>query len=140
MDFGATAIYFTPAISEQQERILDIFAKLGKIYQFDNENKIDQMTAISGSSPAYVFYFIEALIKSAVDQFGLSPDLAKDITLQIVKGSLGMIESKASLSIEQLRSNVTSKKGTTEQAIKVFEQYNFNNIVAEAELACYMRA
>lgn len=137
---GATAIYFTPAIGDNQQSILDIFAKLGEVYQFEDEDKINQMTAISGSSPAYVFYFIEALIKSAVNQFGLSPELAKDITLQVVRGSLGMIESNTSINIEQLRSNVTSKKGTTEQAIKVIEQYNFNNIIAEAELACYNRA
>lgn len=136
---GATAIYFTTEIHKQQE-ILDIFTNLGKVYQFDDEDKINQMTAISGSSPAYIFYFIEALIKSAVDQFGLNPDLAKDITLQVVKGSLGMIESHPSISIEQLRSNVTSKKGTTEQAIKIFEQYNFNNIINQAEQACYNRA
>jgi pyrroline-5-carboxylate reductase len=137
---GATAIYFTSAISDMQQHILNIFKKLGKVYQFDNEDKINQMTAISGSSPAYVFYFIEALIKSAVDQFGLNPDLAKEITLQVIKGSLGMIESNSSVSIEQLRGNVTSKKGTTEQAIKVLEKYNFNDIIDEAELACYNRA
>src|SRR6185437_389054 len=137
---GATAIYFTPAVGDKQEQILNIFKKLGKVYQFDDEDKINQMTAISGSSPAYVFYFIEALIKSAAEQFGINPELAKDITLQVVKGSLGMIESNSSISIEQLRGNVTSKKGTTEQAIKVLEQYNFNNIIAEAELACYNRA
>ncbi|HLX53093.1 MAG TPA: pyrroline-5-carboxylate reductase [Aquella sp.] len=137
---GATAIYFTPAIADKQEHILNIFKKLGKVYQFDDEDKINQMTAMAGSGPAYVFYFIEALIKSAVNQFGLSPELAKEITLQVVKGGLGMIENNSSMTIEQLRGNVTSKKGTTEQAIKVLETYNFNNIIAQAELACYNRA
>ncbi|MCE3269332.1 MAG: hypothetical protein K0R49_1584, partial [Burkholderiales bacterium] len=136
---GATAIYFTPTINNKQN-ILDIFLKLGKIYQFESEDKIDQMTAMSGSSPAYIFYFIESLIQSAIEQFGLSPELAKDITLQVVKGSLGMIEANPSISIEQLRSNVTSKKGTTEQAIKVFENYNLNKIIYDAQTACYNRA
>ncbi len=136
---GATAIYFTPTITKQQ-LILDIFNKLGSVYQFDDEDKINQMTAISGSSPAYVFYFIEALINSAVNQFGLSPELAKEITLQVVKGSLSMIETNSSMTIEQLRSNVTSKKGTTEQAIKILEKHGFNNIINEAETACYNRA
>ncbi|MCC2625966.1 MAG: hypothetical protein K0R14_1839 [Burkholderiales bacterium] len=139
LGLGATAIYFTSAITQQQI-ILDIFNKLGKVYSFDDEDKINQMTAVAGSSPAYVFYFIESLIASAVNQFGLSPKLAKDITLQVVKGSLSMIESNSSMTIEQLRSNVTSKKGTTEQAIKVFEQYNFNDIINKAETACYNRA
>jgi pyrroline-5-carboxylate reductase len=136
---GATAIYFTPAVTKQQI-ILDIFNRLGNVYPFEDEDKINQMTAIAGSSPAYIFYFIEALINSAVNQFGLSPELAKDITLQVVKGSLSMIENNSSMAIEQLRSNVTSKKGTTEQAIKILEKHNFNDIINEAETACYNRA
>lgn len=136
---SATAIYFTPAI-HQQQIILDIFAKLGKIYHCTNEAQIDHMTAIAGSSIAYVFYFIEALVKSAVGQFDLSPELAKEVSLQVVRGGLAMLEHSPAMAIEQLRANVTSKNGTTERAIKVFEQYDLNKIIREAELACYNRA
>lgn len=139
LGLGATAVYFTQTADKKAE-ILNIFAKLGSVYSFNNENEIDQMTAIASSSIAYVHYFIEALIQSAVDQFKFAPELAKDITLQVIKGSIALIEQNPDISIEQLRHNVTSKKGTTEQAINVFEQYNLKKIIHDAELACYTRA
>lgn len=139
LGFGVAAIYFTPAITRQHV-ILDIFAKLGKVYHFSNEDQIDQMTAVASSGIGYVFYYIEVLVKTAVEKFNFSPELAKDVILQVVKGSMAMIENNPDVSIEELRKNVTSKKGTTEQAIRVFEQYNLYKIVSEAELACYNRA
>lgn len=139
LGIGVTAIYFTPKCNQQQ-LILDIFTNLGKVYTFNDEDKIDQMTAIAASSPGYIFYYIEALIKTAVEKFNFNPELAKDIILQVVKGSLAIIENNPDISIEQLRQNVTSKKGTTEQAINILERYNLYNIISEAEIACYNRA
>ena len=93
-----------------------------------------------GVGSLFVFYFIESMIKAAVNQFAFSEELARDITLQVIKGSLAIIEQNEDLAIAQLRDNVTSKKGTTEQAINVFEKYNLMQIISEAERACYDRA
>jgi pyrroline-5-carboxylate reductase len=138
---GACGVYITPLVeSSITQLILDVFGKIGKVYPFIHEDQINQMTAVGGSSPAYVFYFIEAMIKAAINQFAFSEEIARDITLQVIKGSLAMIEHNENMSITELRTNVTSKKGTTEQAINVFEKYNLMQIISEAEHACYDRA
>lgn len=138
---SASGIYFTPEISNiSQEIIIDIFAKIGHTYILKEEDQINQITAISGSAPAYVFYFIETLINSAIKQFKFSPETIKDITLQVIKGSVVMIEQSKNISIHQLRQNVTSKKGTTEQAISIFEKNNFTQIINEAHKSCYLKA
>jgi pyrroline-5-carboxylate reductase len=138
---GVSGIYFTPHISlEHQQLIKLIFNAIGKSYIFTQESFIDKITPVSGSSPAYIFYLLESLIETAVDQFGFTEAEAKDITLQVMKGSLAMVEANPDQSLTQLRTNVTSKKGATEQAIKVFEEQNLKQIIKAAEIACYKRA
>ena len=138
---GVSGMYFSPTIITEHQRVIEtIFKLISKIYIFTDEDYIDKITAVSGSSPAYIFYFIECLINTAIEQFGFDKDIAKEITLQVVKGSLAMIENNLDTEIGQLRKNVTSKKGTTEQAIQMFETHNLAQIIRDAEIACYNRA
>jgi pyrroline-5-carboxylate reductase len=138
---GVSGIYFSPTIITEHQQIIDsIFKSIGKTYIFPDEDYIDKITAVSGSSPAYIFYFIECLINTAIKQFGFDENIAKEITLQVVKGSLAMIENNIETEIGELRKNVTSKKGTTEQAIQIFETHNLAQIIRDAEIACYNRA
>ena len=123
-----------------QSTILDIFDRIGKTYIFKNEDFIDKIIPVAGSAPAYVFYFIEAMVNNAITEFGFTENEALDITLQIFKGSLSLIENNPNIAIKQLRNNVTSKNGTTEQAINHFEKSNLKQIIKDAELACYKRA
>lgn len=140
--YGVTGIYFMPEIEIKIQKIIkNIFTMVGKVYCFTDENYIDKITAIAGSAPAYVFYLIESMIDSAISQFNFNEKDAKEITLQVFRGALAMIENNNNLmTIAELRSNVTSKKGTTEQAIKVFIESDIKNIINKAELACYTRA
>lgn len=141
LGLGATGIYFSNNIDEKhKQQIQDIFSGIGKSYVFDCESFIDKITPVGASSPAFVYYFIESLIATAINKFGFNDNDARDITLQVIKGSLAMIETNPDISIEQLRANVTSKKGTTEAGVNVFEQANFKHIIEEAEIACYNRA
>lgn len=141
LGLGATGIYFSKNISGyHKQQIQNIFSGVGKSYIFDCESFIDKITPVGASSPAFVYYFIESLITVAIDKFGFNSNDARDITLQVIKGSLAMIEDNPDTSIEQLRANVTSKKGTTEAGVNVFEQANFKHIIEEAEVACYNRA
>ena len=141
LGLGASGIYFPESISvNQRQAILDIMSCVGKTYIFDSEIFIERITPVAASSPAYVFYFIEAMIDAAVEQFGFTPEEARDITLQVFKGSLAMVEANPDTPIQQLRANVTSKKGTTEQAINYFDKLKLKQIIADAEVACYNRA
>ena len=141
LGLAASGIYFAPKTKlVQKEIILSIMNTIGKTYVFDNEKFIDKITAVAASSPAYIFYFLEAMIETAINQFGFTSEVARDITLQVVKGSLAMIEQNPDTELKQLRANVTSKKGTTEQAINVFEKSELKQIITNAEIACYNRA
>ncbi|HMT02825.1 MAG TPA: pyrroline-5-carboxylate reductase [Burkholderiales bacterium] len=137
---GVSGIYFTPNINNSQKEVIkNIFNYIGKTYIFTEEDSINKITATAGSAPAYLFYFIESMIESTIN-IGFSKDEAIEMVLQVLKGSLGLIENNPQLSLQQLRSNITSKKGTTEQAINIFEKYNLKKIVDEAENAAYHRA
>ena len=136
---SVNGVYFSDEIENTKRQIiLGIINSIGKTYVFDNEDFINKITAVAGSAPAYVFYFIEAMINTAINQFGFDANDAFDITMQIFKGSITLIENNPN--IAQLRANVTSKKGTTEQAINIFEKAQLQQIIAEAEIACYNKA
>ncbi|MCB4791105.1 MAG: pyrroline-5-carboxylate reductase [Elusimicrobia bacterium] len=95
-----------------------------------NEKKLDAVTAVSGSGPAYVFYLSEAMEKAAV-KLGLSSDIAKKLVHQTVLGAGKMLTS-LSLDASVLRKNVTSPGGTTEAAINILEKRQFTQTVIEA--------
>lgn len=136
---SVNGVYFSATIDKSKcQIILDIINTIGKTYIFDNEDFINKITAVAGSAPAYVFYFIEAMVNTATNEFGFDEKDALDITMQIFKGSIILIENNPN--IDQLRANVTSKNGTTEQAINIFEKANLKQIITDAEIACYNKA
>ena len=94
-----------------------IFQSIGNKIWLDDEGQMDSFTAISGSGPAYFFYFTECLHKIAIDE-GFSEDVAKQISEQIMIGS-GKLIKDSNIDVVQLRENVTSPNGTTEAALKV---------------------
>ena len=94
-----------------------IFQSIGNKIWLEDEGQMDSFTAISGSGPAYFFYFTECLHKIAIDE-GFSEDVAKQISEQIMIGS-GKLIKDSNIDVVQLRENVTSPNGTTEAALKV---------------------
>jgi pyrroline-5-carboxylate reductase len=94
------------------------------------EKFLDAVTALSGSGPAYIFFVTEALIKAGIEA-GLSEDIARKLTIQTVAGAAKlMVESGESPA--ELRRRVTSPGGTTEAAIKVFNDRRLTEIFIEA--------
>lgn len=88
---------------------------VGDVIQLSHEADIDAITALSGSGPAYVFHFLEAMIAASV-KLGLPEDVATPLALQTLRGALVLAESSEE-SLATLRQNVTSKGGTTEAAL-----------------------
>ena len=99
-----------------------LFSSVGIAIILKSESKMDIVTAISGSGPAYVFLFIEELIKSAVD-FGLDKKTATVLVKQTLLGS-SYLASCSEQTPDVLRQNVTSPGGTTEAALKVLNKNN----------------
>jgi len=118
---GVTAIYPCKKTNSNNINIAkSLFSSVGKVIILKSESKMDIVTAISGSGPAYVFLFIEELIKSAIG-FGLDKKTATVLVTQTLLGS-SYLASISDQTPEVLRQNVTSPGGTTEAALKVLNK------------------
>ena len=113
-----------------------IFSLIGEVVVVD-ENLVDAVTAISGSGPAYFFYLIEALAQAA-EKLGLGRDTAERLAVKTAIGSAKMLEA-AKEKPSVLRARVTSKGGTTEAALRVFEAGGFKALVCEAAEAAFRK-
>lgn len=111
---GAVAREITPADREIADGLL---RAAGQVLWFDDESRIDAVTAVSGSGPAYVFHMVEALAEAAEKQ-GFSPDEAMLLARATVTGAAALMDADP-LPASRLRENVTSPKGTTAAALAV---------------------
>lgn len=136
---GATPLVANKFVTkEQRQKAEKIFTNLGLITWVQNENDINAFTALSGSGPAYIFMFMEAMIKAAV-ALGIAEDVAKSFALQTFKGALGLA-TETELSLSELRKTVTSPAGTTAAAIEVLTQHGFDAMIDKAMYAACERA
>lgn len=114
-----------------------IFDCLGKTVVVQ-ESLLDVITAVSGSGPAYVFFFMECLMKAA-RSLGLKSDLSKELVTATFLGSIHLLE-KQKIEPGILRQKVTSKGGTTAAALDIFLKGKFNHLVYQALFAAKKRA
>lgn len=122
----------------QKESAKNILNSIGKDFYVGNENDIDMATSISGSGPAYLFYFIEAMTDAAV-KIGFTPEIAKELVIGTVLGAAHLI-IKSDKEPSDLRRMVTSPGGTTAEAIRIFEESGFTELIFHAVKAAYDRA
>jgi pyrroline-5-carboxylate reductase len=128
---GATGISKGRRVSKSQiETAKKLFDKAGKTAVLA-EDKLDSVTAVSGSGPAYVFFLAEMLERGAVE-LGLSKETASEFARQTVAGAGRMLEQFSDKPAAELRKNVTSPGGTTEAAITYLEKNNFYDIFIKA--------
>ena len=130
-------VWTAPAeLSKEHKKIArSILGALGREKYFANEEYVDMATALSGSGPAYVFLFIEALTDAGVN-IGLSCKDAQELALQTILGSTEMVQ-KAGKHPAELRNMVTSPGGTTAAALAQLEKEGFRSSVLEAVVAAY---
>jgi len=115
---GITGAVRGPGATDADRDLADALLKAaGDVVWFDAEQKLDAVTAVSGSGPAYVFHFVEALAAAGVRQ-GFSPEQAMQLARQTVIGAAALMEADPA-PVATLRQNVTSPKGTTEAALAV---------------------
>jgi pyrroline-5-carboxylate reductase len=118
---GMTGLYAPPGVSEAEKKQAEtILGAVGATAWIPDESLLDAVTAVSGSGPAYVFWFIEQLA-SAGEALGLNQETSKKLALETVLGS-ARLASQSADSPAALRERVTSKGGTTEAALKAFEE------------------
>lgn len=136
---GVTGLYAMPSVSKAQISLADqVLSAAGSTLWLDSEEKLDAVTAISGSGPAYVFYFIEALQEAAL-QLGLNESQAKQLSIATFKGA-SLLADASSIPIATLREQVTSKGGTTEQGLLSLQNSQVKQAIALAALKACERA
>lgn len=136
---GMTGFTATDAVSRfELGAIQNLLSTTGKTLHVGKEEAIDTITAISGSGPAYMFYFLDAMI-SASNEMGFEKGEAELLVVQTFKGALQLFQQN-SLSCQDWISKVASKGGTTEAAIKTFNQSNLNGLIVEGAKAAWVRA
>ncbi|MEQ1515880.1 MAG: pyrroline-5-carboxylate reductase [Usitatibacteraceae bacterium] len=133
---GITGLYALPTVSAGHRQIAEsLLGAVGKTVWFSEEAMLDAVTAVSGSGPAYVFYFMEALEEAALE-LGFAPDAARLFASQTFAGGTQLaMASNDPPSV--LRARVTSKRGTTESAIASFDEHGLKKaFIAGVKAAC----
>jgi pyrroline-5-carboxylate reductase len=133
-------IWTATAETEQKQKELaqTILGALGKEIYVTDEKYLGMATALSGSGPAYVFLFIEALVDAGV-HIGLPRDMAQELVIQTILGSTLTVE-KTGKHPADLRNMVTSPGGTTTEALLQLEKRRFRSLLLEAVAAAYKKA
>ena len=139
IQMGATGLYATADINEAQKQLATtVMEASGLAMWVNDEEHMHAVTAVSGSAPAYVFYFIESMIDGAV-ALGLDKEQASALAMQTVLGAAQMtIDSDDSPA--ELRRKVMSPNGTTQAAIESMQSNEIGRQIAEAMQACYDRS
>jgi len=136
---GVTALFARPAVTAADRQAVEgVVATTGEHLWLDDEKHLDAVTALSGSGPAYVFYFIEAMVQAGV-QMGLMPAQAHTLAVETFTGASALARA-SSEAPEVLRARVTSKGGTTHAALSAMEQDDVKNLFIRAMHAARQRA
>jgi len=136
---GMTIWTATTGTGQSQKKLAQtVLSALGKEIYVAYEKYLGMATALSGSGPAYVFLFIEALVDAGV-HIGLPRDMAQELVIQTVLGSTRTVE-KTGKHPADLRNTVTSPGGTTTEALLQLEKGGFRSLLLEAVAAAYKKA
>ena len=136
---GITGLYAPPEVGRSdRDRAQQVMDAAGETIWLEREGELDAVTALSGSGPAYVFYFIEALQQAAID-LGFDDKAARRLALRTFAGSVKLAEeSPDDPSI--LRARVTSRGGTTERGVAELERADVRGAILSAARAAAERS
>jgi len=136
---GITVWAVTPGVSQVQKDLArEVLASLGKEVFAEDEDYLDMATALSGTGPAYVFLFMEAMVDAGV-HLGFPRRIAEELVVQTVHGSVAFYEHSPS-HMARLRNQVTSPAGTTAAALYYLEKAGFRPAISRAIWATYERS
>lgn len=135
---GITGLYALPGVSEAQRQMAQsIMHAVGNTLWLEREDLMDAVTAVSGSGPAYVFYFIEAM-QQAAQELGLSEDQGMQLAIATFNGA-SQLAMHSSEPLAVLRERVTSKGGTTYAALASMNQSHIKTSIVKAIKAAAQR-
>ncbi|MGM0571702.1 pyrroline-5-carboxylate reductase [Marinobacter sp.] len=136
---GAAGLYANDAVTDDQKKTVEsIFNSIGKALWLDDEEMLHAVTALSGSGPAYFFLMLESL-EAAATEAGIEADTARALAIQTMAGAAEMA-ARSEHDPAQLKRNVMSPGGTTEQAVLTFEDGGMRALVEKAYKAAMTRS
>ncbi|WON77857.1 pyrroline-5-carboxylate reductase [Serratia sp. UGAL515B_01] len=137
---GMSGLYAPPQIAQQdRDYTSDLMSSVGKVCWVDDENGINGVIAAAGSAPAYFFLFMDAMQQEA-ERMGFSSHTARELVQQAAIGASALAAANPDISLMTLREQVTSKGGTTAEALRVFQERQLPETVAKAMQAAVSRA
>jgi pyrroline-5-carboxylate reductase len=140
---GITVWIASQSVNEaQKETARLILGAFGDEINVDDENYLDMATALSGTGPAYVFIFMEAMIDAGV-HMGFSRHVSEQLVVKTLRGSVDYYEAlnqKSSVHVAALKNQVTSPGGTTAEALYYLEKAGFRTAISRAIWAAYQRS
>jgi pyrroline-5-carboxylate reductase len=136
---GIAGLYATAAVgADERSAVEQVLAPTGQVLWMAREEDLDAVTALSGSGPAYVFYFVEAMVQAALDM-GLSESQGRMLALATFAGATALVQQSGEPP-EVLRERVTSKGGTTHAALSSLESDGVKAAFVKALRAAQRRA
>lgn len=136
---GISGAIASPNVSDVDKALANrILLAMGEVVWVQKESALDAITAVSGSGPAYVFYFMQALQDAAQNQ-GFDPETARQLAYATFSGAVKLAQA-SSEHVSILRARVTSNKGTTEEGVAVLEQNHLLQTVNQAVKAAATRS
>ena len=136
---GVTGMVALDGVSKEQASQADaIMRAAGATVWLDDESQIDAVTALSGSGPAYVFHFIEAM-QQAAQELGLNAEQGRQLAIATFTGA-AQLAAQSNEPVSLLRERVTSKGGTTFAALTSMEQDNVKGAIVRAIKAAHARS
>jgi pyrroline-5-carboxylate reductase len=136
---GATALYANDKVNTEQKALAEaLLTAVGIALWLDQESDMDAVTALSGSGPAYFFLLMEAMQDAAMEM-GIDAETARQLTCQTALGAAELAGTSSATTAE-LRRQVTSPGGTTEQALNQFEEGGLRELVNRALVAAQRRS
>ncbi|WP_298774802.1 pyrroline-5-carboxylate reductase [uncultured Shewanella sp.] len=140
IEMGLTGLFASKNVPFEHKRFAEqIMQTGGEVIWVEHERELNDVIALAGSAPAYFYLFMEAMVESAVKK-GVNENKARQMAQQAALGAAQMAKHNNDISLAQLRLNVTSKGGTTAQAIDTFEKGNLRGLVDNAMTNCIARA
>lgn len=137
---GMSGLYASAAVSDADRQFTaGLMESVGKVCWVENERDINVVIAAAGSAPAYFFLFMEAIQQEAI-RLGIDAETARLLVQQSASGAAALVEASPDTPLSTLRENVTSKGGTTAEALRVFNERQLTQTVAEAMQAAVSRA
>lgn len=135
---GVTGFYCLNISDSESIYVKKLLESTGKAVQLEQEGLLNAVTAISGSGPAYFYYFLRAMVQAG-EKLGMTKEMAKELACETMLGSYHLVVD-SNADFDDLIKAVASKGGTTEAALNTFEKKEVSNSIQEGLLNAEKRA